>query len=104
MRRNLGYALRIAHRVDLARMTPHEDLASTRFCLAEPGEAYLVYLPDGGTVDVNLAGGGDRAYLVEWFSPKRDSTAAGEPVAGGGVRTLESPFSGDVVLLIWRSA
>jgi hypothetical protein len=30
-------------RLDLARMTPHDELASTSFCLAEHGNTYVVY-------------------------------------------------------------
>src|SRR5262245_55206800 len=27
---------------------PHGELASTKYCLANPGQEYLVYLPEGG--------------------------------------------------------
>jgi hypothetical protein len=36
-------------------------------CLAEPGRRYVIYLPQGGTVTVNLAPGG---YRARWFNPR----------------------------------
>ena len=35
VRANIGYASALAGRVNLARMRPRDDLASTGFCLAE---------------------------------------------------------------------
>jgi hypothetical protein len=63
VRRSLGDVHRWAERVNLAEMTPHNDLASTKFCLGHPGFEYLVYLPKGGTVTVDLS----RAQGLERF-------------------------------------
>jgi hypothetical protein len=58
LRRNLGHTLRYARKVNLAAMTPQGELASTGFCLAEPGQEYLVYLPEAArTVDLSAASG-----------------------------------------------
>jgi hypothetical protein len=101
MRRNLGYALRYADRIDLANMTPHDDLASSRFCLANPGGEYLVYLPDGGSIELDLRGANAPAsFVVEWFSPQSGETRNGSQVAGGEMRTLRSPLSGDGLLYL----
>lgn len=35
-------------------MVPHDELASTKHCLADPGQEYLLYLPDGGDTVVDL--------------------------------------------------
>ncbi|MEW6755782.1 MAG: hypothetical protein AB1505_33105 [Candidatus Latescibacterota bacterium] len=40
VRRALGDTRRMAERMDLAAMTPHGDLASTEYCLADPGRGY----------------------------------------------------------------
>jgi len=45
VRRALGQTLVIANRINLATMVPKNDLASTGYCLANPGVEYLVYLP-----------------------------------------------------------
>ena len=36
-----------AERMDLAAAIPHNELASSGYCLAEPGREYLVYFPEG---------------------------------------------------------
>ncbi len=102
LRRNLGYTLRYARRVNLAAMTPRSELASTGFCLADPGKEYLVYLPDGGgaTVDLGSASG---PIAVEWFNPRSGDTVADERTGGGEKRTFKTPFDGDAVLYL-RSA
>jgi len=40
----MGDTRRYAEKMNLAAMTPHPELVSTRYCLANPGEEYLVYL------------------------------------------------------------
>ena len=44
-RRAMGHTLAYANRMNLAAMTPRDDLASSGYCLANPGEEYLIYLP-----------------------------------------------------------
>ena len=87
--------------MNLAAAAPHGELASTNFCLADPGREYLVYLPKGGEVTVDLsAATGDLA--VEWMDAAEGTVTRAEPIAGGGQRTLKSPFTGDAVLDLRR--
>lgn len=102
VRRNLGHALRLARRWDLAAMTPHDDLASTHYCLADPGNAYAVYLPAGGKATIALQDTAAR-FDVEWFAPSTGKALAGTPVAGGATREFTAPFAGDAVLSLQRS-
>jgi hypothetical protein len=100
IRRSLGQTLRFAERFDLAAMSPTKDQASTGYCLVAPGRAYLVYLPDGGEVSLDLSQA-DGRFSVEWFQPGTARTVAGEAIRGGGSRNLESPFAeGDALLLL----
>jgi hypothetical protein len=85
--------------MNLARATPQNALASTSYCLAEPGIAYLVFLPTGGECEVDLAVGRGR-FAVEWQPAEGGAPRPGEPIAGGGRRTLQSPFSGPAVLFL----
>ena len=39
------------------------------FCFAKPGEVYLVYLPQGGSADLDL-GGVTGPLNVSWFDPR----------------------------------
>src|SRR5690606_36107251 len=56
VRRNLGYTLSFANRVNLAELEPLPALASSGFCLAAPGGSepeYLVLIPEGREVLVD---------------------------------------------------
>jgi len=100
IRRSLGYTRGLASRVDLASMKPRNGLASTRYCLANPGTEYLVYLPEGGKVSVDLSAAGGEMSL-EWMDPDRGVMIPGkEKVEGGGRRSLQAAFQGDAVLYI----
>jgi Family of unknown function (DUF6298)/Putative collagen-binding domain of a collagenase/Protein of unknown function (DUF4038) len=99
IRRNMGYARRYAERLDLRKAVPHDDLPSTGYCLANPGSAYVVYLPEGGSVTVDLAAA-DGTLQVEWLDPMTGETASGQPVQGGAVREFNAPFVGDAVLYV----
>ena len=83
-------------------MTPQDDLASTKFCLADPGNAYVVYIPSGGKVKVSLGGSQDR-FAVEWIHPSTGKAVAADAVTGGADREFTAPFDGDAVLLLCRS-
>jgi hypothetical protein len=101
IRRSLGQTLRYAERLDLATMVPSTDLASSGYCIASTGRSYLIFLPNGGNVTVDLSEARGR-LSVEWFYPSTGQTKAGERVNGGGGKsTQKSPFeSGDSVFLI----
>jgi uncharacterized protein YjdB len=99
MRKNMGYARSYALRMDLAHALPRGDLASSGYCLAVVGSEYMVFLPNGGSVTVNLAGvSGSRT--VEWFNSATGQAVAGGTVNGGGSVTLNAPFSGMAALYI----
>jgi hypothetical protein len=95
--RAMGQTRRYAERMNLSAMKPVGELASTKFCLADPPREYLIYLPAGGAATVDLSGAkGDLA--VEWFDPAQDKTIAADGVSGGAKRELKPPFEGPAVL------
>lgn len=50
------------------------------WCLARPGQLYLVYLPEGGTVTVDLSG--ERAeFAAFWFDPEKGGPLSPTAVA-----------------------
>jgi hypothetical protein len=100
-RRAMGCTRRLAERVNLAAMRPHDELASTRYCLADPGSEYLIYLPDGGdvTVDLRAASG---SFAVEWVDPLSGGATDAGTVQGGLLRSLSAPEKGDWVLHLLR--
>jgi len=50
--------------VPFYEMSPFPAIADNGYCLAKPGSAYLVYLPEGGKVNVKTTGG---FYSGEWI-------------------------------------
>lgn len=103
IRRSLGYTRQFAERMDLAKAKPLPKLASSGYCLANPGKEYLVYLPQGGRVRVDLRGGRG-PFAVEWFNPADGKSVRGTVVEGGGEREFEAPFGGDAVLYLKAGA
>jgi hypothetical protein len=61
-RRAMGHTQHYASRINLARMAPGNGMDSTQYCLADPGTAYLIYIPTAGMT----MGRGNRA--LHWLS------------------------------------
>ena len=99
LREAMGRTRAYAERMNLGAAVPHGELASTGFCLANPGKEYLVYLPQGGEVTVDLSAALGKLN-VEWMHPAEGTAIRVEPTAGGGRRTLKTPFPGDAVLYL----
>jgi hypothetical protein len=66
---------------------------NSKYCLAKPGELYLVYLPAGGTTDLDLSAT-TGAFAVKWFNPRTGGgliDGSVTSVEGGTKATLGSP-------------
>jgi hypothetical protein len=98
----MGHTLAYANKMNLAAMTPRSDLASTKYCLANLGAEYLVYLPKGGQATVDLSAA-KATFAVEWFDPSTGKTTESRTVPGGARRNFTAPFAGDAVLYLRRS-
>ncbi len=97
IRKALGHVLDWSRRVDLAAMTPKARLASSKYCLANPGVEYLVLLPKGNRkVTMSLPAG---RYKPTWFDPDSGAELGREPFShSADKQVLESPFEGDALL------
>lgn len=50
------------------KTSPHDELVDNgAYCLADPGNIYVIYLPHAGKVDVELRSG---QYSAQWFNPR----------------------------------
>jgi hypothetical protein len=96
IRRNLGYAVEYTARMDLARAVP-----TSGYCLAVPGEQYLVFLPGGRPVRLDLAGGGG-CFASEWLDPAAGARTGGARLDAGRSHVFEPPWRGDAVLFAWK--
>ena len=82
------YALEFFHdRLPFARMSHHDELTSAPddYCLAYPGSTYTVYLPSGGTTDLDL-GTATGTFNIRWFNPR-----AGGPLQTGALASVTGP-------------
>jgi hypothetical protein len=82
------YALEFFHdRLPFARMSHHDELTSAPddYCLAYPGSTYAVYLPTGGTTDLDL-GTTTGTFNIRWFNPR-----AGGPLQTGALASVTGP-------------
>ncbi len=97
IRTALGHARRLAERVKLARLQPRNELATTGYCLADPGREYLVYQPHAGegfSVELNPG-----TYQLEWVDPASGTVAdAGRIVAPGGPQPFQANLQNDALL------
>lgn len=77
--------------VPFETMSNHDELVAnpshdnSRYCLARPGEIYVVYLPGGGTTGLDL-GPAKEAYKVGWYDPRN-----GGPLQPGTVTSVTGP-------------
>ena len=103
VRKAIGYTRAYSLRMDLATTVPHNELASTGYCLANPEREFLVYLPEGDRVDVDLSHA--RGTLtVEWMQPEEGTVTPGGTVAGGKKLDFAVPFTGPAVLYIKKES
>jgi hypothetical protein len=63
-----GQALEFMTRFEWWNTEPHDELVDQgNYCLAEPGAAYALYLPHGGSITIQLQGG---PYDCVLFDPR----------------------------------
>jgi len=103
IRRNSGYTLKLARQINLAAMAPRNDLASTGYCLAQPGVEYVVYLGDDERVTVDLTGAGG-PFAVAWLELDEGKTVPAGSVDGGARREFKRLVKAEAVLHLRRRA
>jgi hypothetical protein len=81
-------------------MIPLGAISSTRYCLAKPGDEYLVYFPDSGDANLDLRGAPGN-YVIEWFIPLLNRTLVSlHLIEGDRICTLSPPTELDAVLYL----
>ena len=77
------------HKIPVERMSCQDKLVgnsandNSRYCLAAPGEVYVVYLPSGGSSQLDMTAAPNRAMTVKWFNPR-----AGGELRDGSVKNV----------------
>jgi hypothetical protein len=77
----------------------HPELFGGTPGLADPGQEYVVYLPSGGSVTVDLSAVSE-TLDVEWYNPRTSEFTPAGTTTGGSNQSFTPPFSGDAVLHI----
>ncbi len=91
IRRSMGAVLDWSRRVNLAELTPQPELASTKYCLANPGVEYLVLVPASEQrLTMSLPSG---RYEQTWFRIDSQQASPSRPLdhAGGTWTADERP-------------
>jgi hypothetical protein len=101
VRRAMGATRRLADRLELATMTPRGELASSGYCLANPGRDFVVFHPAGGEVSLDLTAVAGECR-VEWIDPVAGTSTPGDAVAGGSKRVFSTPPGSAAVLRVWK--
>ncbi|MEM8486197.1 MAG: PKD domain-containing protein [Bacteroidota bacterium] len=81
--------------VPFVDMDPNDDLTpvENNHVLAKPGEAYVVWLRDGGTTTLDLEDSNE-TFMVDWYNPRTGGeliSGAVSEITGPGVQSLGSP-------------
>ncbi len=94
-----------------ARMNHHDELTSAEddYCFANPGSVYAIYLPNGGTTNLDL-GTSTEPFRIRWFNPRKGGPLRIGTIAlvtGPGLVKIGQPWRDtdkDWVALVERSA
>ena len=85
-------------------MVPRSEFSSTRYCLADAGNEYLVYFPESTIAKIDLRNAKGE-YEVEWFIPLMNLTFKGpRTIVGGDFVKMQPPASLDAVLYLKKKA
>ena len=101
IRRNMGFTRAFAEKINLSSMVPKPNIASSRYCLAQEGEEYLIYGPQDSSLELDLAHT-EGEFDYEWFDPLTGRTSIGGAILGGRKIIFKIPASNDVILHIYR--
>jgi len=85
-----GYALEFFHQhLPFTEMAYHDELTSVNddYCFAEPGRTYTIYLPNGGTTNLDL-GDNSATFTIQWYNPR-----TGGKLQNGTVAEITAPGS-----------
>lgn len=83
-------------------MEPHNEWVSEgNYCLANPDSEYVIYLQNGGSVEVDMSSA-TQVFFASWYDPKTGNSTDMGHVYGGSVYNLTSPYQNDTVLHFGR--
>jgi hypothetical protein len=95
----LKHAVSLLSTLDYWKMRPQNNVVmggQEAYCLADPGNQYLVYAPKGGLVSLSLP---KRIFQSYWFDPRTGKSIRPGRLSGGDIKVL-APDARDWVLVV----
>ncbi len=103
VRKNMGYARAYAQRMNLAKAVPCDDLVSTKYCLSDRENEFLIFIPEElHWVNIDFAHTAG-FFNVEWLNTRTGEFVPAGQIAGGSYVDLVCPFAGGAVLYLWKA-
>ena len=98
---DIGRAKKFLNGLEYWKMRPRNDLlpSGEGYVFTEVGETYLVYLPGGGLIALDISAVANK-FDASWFNPRDGSVIEIGRVFGGGVESFDAPDINDWVLLL----
>jgi hypothetical protein len=94
--RYVGYLGKALDGLDFIDIEKHAELAEGNLCLAKPGKLFIVYLPEGGQVNIKDL---PEQGIYKWFDPV-DGKFISDGEIDISVSDFKSPIEGPSVLII----
>lgn len=103
VRRMFDFFYSKTHYRQYQQLNPLVSKSAGQIASGTPGEEYVVYDQDGGSITIDLSGiPSATIFSVLWFDPKTGLEQSGGNITGGAFKTLTAPFPGDTVLFLRR--
>jgi hypothetical protein len=99
VRRNVGQTVEYANKLDLANSSPRNDLSTTGFCLANPGNQYVVYQP-GDTPFTVFGLRKGTSYCYQRYDTGKHKVVRKGEIRASGPKKLFTPTNKRTVLYL----
>jgi hypothetical protein len=106
--RSMGYLAHFFKKTEWWKMAPHAELVleypENKYCLASPGQEYVVYVRWGGTFKLDLKTTSEKdSFEYYWFDPGTGKSLSPKVVKGGTEVFFSAPggYPGNVDFHDW---
>ena len=92
--RAMAHMAGILHSVDWWRLEPHPEFVienPSKYCLAFPGEVYLIFLRWGGAVKLDLTEYEGKTFTRQWTNLITEEAHEPRKLKGGAVHVINAP-------------
>ncbi|MBW3545987.1 MAG: DUF4038 domain-containing protein [Bacteroidetes bacterium] len=104
---SMGHLAKFFSKIEWWRMAPHPELVleyPDPYCLALPGQEYVIYLRWGGTLKADLRAASEKdTFDYYWYDPMKGTSSKTSSLKGGAIQFLSAPggYPGNVNFQDW---